>query len=105
LAAAQTKIALLGRVIPLMGGKIRRVTAALAAVLFSALAATFFPGCSSSAQRTERACAQARIGGRVVCLRPHERCERRYERVYRSYGLTCKDDRLRDRSYIGPANP
>ena len=88
-----------------MGGKIRAVAAALAAVLVSALAATIFPGCSSSVQRTQTACARARIAGRVDCLRPQERCERRYERVYRSYGLTCKDGRLRERSYIGPANP
>jgi hypothetical protein len=70
-----------------------------------ALAATIFPGCSSSIQRTQVACARAKVGGKIVCLKPHERCRARYERIYRSYGLTCKESVLRERNYIGPANP
>jgi hypothetical protein len=87
-----------------MGGKIQAMASVFAAA-FVALAATIFPGCSSSVHRTELACARAKIGGKIVCLRPQGRCQARYERIYRSYGLTCKAGALRERSYIGPANP
>ena len=48
---------------------------------------------------------RAKVGGKVVCLRPGERCSSRYERIYRSYGLTCRKGFLRERNFIGPANP
>jgi hypothetical protein len=48
---------------------------------------------------------RAKVGGKVVCLRPRERCSSRYERIYRSYGLTCRKGTLRERNYIGPATP
>jgi hypothetical protein len=44
-------------------------------------------------------------GGKVVCLKPGERCRSSHERIYRSYGLTCRKGILRERTYIGPANP
>jgi hypothetical protein len=75
-----------------------------AAVAATALLATF-PGCSTTVHRSVRACTQAKIGGKVVCLRPGERCRSRYERIYRSYALTCKHGILRDRNFIGPATP
>jgi hypothetical protein len=43
--------------------------------------------------------------GKVVCVKPGERCRARYERIYRSYGLTCRKGALRERNFIGPANP
>jgi hypothetical protein len=72
-------------------------------VLAGLLAA--FPGCSSSVHSSTAACARARVGGTVVCVRPGERCSARYERIYRSYGLTCRKGVLRERNFIGPANP
>lgn len=89
-----------------MGGKIRAMAppAAALAVAASALVAAF-PGCTSSLHSTKVACTRAKVGGRLVCLRPGERCQSRHERVYRSYGVTCKDGRLRERSYIGKPNP
>jgi hypothetical protein len=48
---------------------------------------------------------RARVGGKVVCLKPGVKCSARYERVYRSYGLTCRKGVLRERNFIGPANP
>ena len=77
--------------------------AALAAS--TALLAAMFPGCSTSVQSSKTACARARIGGKVVCVKPGRLCKSRYERIYRSYALTCKGGRLRERNYIGPANP
>jgi hypothetical protein len=91
-----------------MGGKIRGMAppaAALAATVLSALAASSFPGCSTSVHQTVTACTRAKVGGKVVCLRPRERCHARYERIYRSYGLTCRRGILRGRNYMGPANP
>ena len=76
--------------------------AALAATAF--LAASL-PGCSPTYHVTQSVCARARIGGKVVCLKPGRRCTSRYEHVYRSYALTCKKGVLRERNYIGPANP
>ena len=76
-------------------------TAVLAAALFGAA----FPGCSTSVHQTVTACMQARIAGKLVCLRPGERCQSSHERIYRSYALTCRKGVLRDRNYIGPANP
>jgi hypothetical protein len=88
------------------------VRAALAlAVISAAIAAGFVWSCSSqsSGSGTAAACSRARIGGRTVCLKPRMRCEQRYERIYRSYGLTCHAGpdgyRLRQRTYIGPPNP
>jgi hypothetical protein len=76
------------------------------AALFAAtLLLAAFPGCTSSRHSSKAACSQARIEGKTVCLRPRERCHRRYERIYRSYGLTCRKGILRERNYIGPANP
>jgi hypothetical protein len=77
--------------------------AALAAT--AALLAATFPGCSTSTHSSQTACARARIGGKIVCVKRGERCSSRYERIYRSYGLTCKKSVLRERNYIGPANP
>jgi hypothetical protein len=77
--------------------------AALAAT--TALLAATFPGCSTSVQSSKTACVRARIGGKVVCVKPGERCSSRYERIYRSYGLTCRKTVLRERNFIGPANP
>jgi hypothetical protein len=88
-----------------MGGKIRGMVPPAAAALTTALFAATFPGCSTSVHQTVTACARARIGGKIVCLRPRERCQSRYERIYRSYGLTCRKGVLRERNYIGPANP
>jgi hypothetical protein len=69
----------------------------------------FLGSCSKTGSRSAGACAQARVGGKVTCLRPGERCKPGHERVYRSYGLTCKPGagghRLRERTFIAPANP
>ena len=64
-----------------------------------------FPGCTTSGHSSTAACARARVGGKVACLKPGVKCASRYERVYHSYALTCKAGRLRERSYIGPGNP
>jgi hypothetical protein len=64
-----------------------------------------FPGCSTSVHSSTAACMRARVGGKVVCLKPGVKCSARYERVYRSYGLTCRKGVLRERNFIGPANP
>jgi hypothetical protein len=77
----------------------------LAAALGALLLASTFPGCSTSVHQTVTPCMRAKVGGKVVCLAPRQRCAPRYERVYRSYGLTCRKGLLRERSYIGPANP
>jgi len=75
------------------------------------LASGFVGSCSRESSRSgsSGACAQARVGGRSVCLRQGVACRRRYERIYRSYGLTCRlgpaGYKLRERTYIGPANP
>ena len=75
-------------------------------VLSGLLASGFVWSCSSrSSGSRSAACTPARIGGRSVCLEPGLRCEQRYERIYRSYALTCRGDRLRERTYIGPPNP
>jgi hypothetical protein len=87
-----------------MGGKIQAMATVFAAVVV-ALAAGIFPGCSSSVHETQTACARAKVGGKIVCLRAQERCRSRYERIYRSYGLTCRKGVLRERSFIAPANP
>jgi hypothetical protein len=76
-----------------------------AAALGALLLAATFPGCSTTVHQTVTPCTRAKVGGKVVCLAPRERCAARYERVYRSYGLTCRKGVLRERSYIGPANP
>lgn len=77
--------------------------AALAAT--AALLSAAFPGCSTSYHVTQTACARARIGGKIVCVRAGERCSPRYERRYRAYGLTCRKGVLREHNYIGPATP
>src|SRR6266508_1637692 len=52
---------------------------------------------ASSAQ-AEKECAPgaeaARIGGRAVCLRERGRCDERFNRQYRRYGLACLGDQL-----------
>jgi hypothetical protein len=69
----------------------------------------FLGSCSGASSRSAGGCARARVGGRVVCLRAGRACEPGHERVYRSYGLTCKPGaggyRLRERTFIGPPNP
>jgi hypothetical protein len=87
-----------------MGGKIRRMPQ-LAATVGALLLAATFPGCSTTVHQTVTPCRRAKVGGKIVCLAPGRRCSARYERVYRSYGLTCRKGVLRERSYIGPANP
>jgi hypothetical protein len=87
-----------------MGGKMRRMPQ-LAAAFGALLLASLFPGCSTTVHRSATACMRAKVGGKVVCLAPGKRCSARHERVYRSYGLTCRKGVLRERSYIGPANP
>ena len=77
-------------------------TAALGA---TALLLATFPSCSTSVRSSQTACAKARIGGKAVCVKPGERCQSRYERIYRGYALTCRKGVLRERNYIGPANP
>jgi hypothetical protein len=79
------------------------VAAALAAAALFALG--LFQGCSSSSRVTAGPCIEARVGGKAACLGPGKRCSARHERIYRSYGLTCREGVLRQRSYIGPANP
>jgi hypothetical protein len=79
--------------------------AAFAATFVSAFAAGFFPGCSPSLHQTVNSCIRAKVGGKVVCLRPGERCESRHERIYRSYGLTCRNGVLRERNFVAPPNP
>ena len=76
--------------------------AVLAAIAFLAAG---FPGCSTTAHQSVQACAYAKVGGKVVCLGPGQRCQARHERIYRSYALTCRKGVLRERNYIGPANP
>jgi hypothetical protein len=80
------------------------VVTTVATVVVSGLL-TLFAGCSSSNHSSKSACIPARIGGQSVCLKPGVRCKPPQERVYRSYGLTCRKGVLRQRNYIGPANP
>ena len=77
----------------------------ISALAVTVLLAATFPGCSTTMHSSNVACTRARIGGKVVCLKPGERCSSRYERIYRSYALTCRKGVLRERNYIGPANP
>jgi hypothetical protein len=77
--------------------------AALATVALAA--AGLFHGCSPSPRVTVRPCIEARVGGKPACLAPGKRCAARYERVYRSYALTCRKGVLRGRNYIAPPNP
>jgi hypothetical protein len=79
--------------------------ARVSALAATALLAATFPGCSTTMHSSKVACAQARVGGEVVCLKPGQRCNPKHERIYRSYALTCKRGALRERNYIGPANP
>jgi len=82
-----------------------RCTLALA-LLSALLAAGFVWSCSSRTSGSRSAgCTPARVGGRSVCLKPGLRCEQRYEHIYRSYALTCRGGRLREKTYIGPGNP
>jgi hypothetical protein len=92
-------------VAPAPGFRSLLVLAALAIMLGSG----FFGSCSRSSSRSAGGCSQARVGGKLTCLQTGQRCRPGHERVYRSYGLTCKLDaggyRLRERTFIGPANP
>jgi hypothetical protein len=82
---------------------------ALAAV--SILIGSGFIGSCSRGSSSSGAggCERARVGGKLTCLRPGLACGPRHERVYRSYGLTCKAGpdgyRLRERTFIGKPNP
>jgi hypothetical protein len=73
------------------------------------LCSGFVWSCSGASSRSSGGCAIARIGGRTVCLHAGQACKPGHERVYRSYGLTCKLEaggyRLSERYIIGPANP
>ena len=73
------------------------------------LGSGFLGSCSGTSSRSAGACVQARVGGRLTCLETGQRCKPGHERVYRSYGLTCKPRaggyRLRERTFIAPANP
>jgi len=83
----------------------RKEMAPFAAALAGTALLAAFPGCSTTVHQSVRACTEAKIGGKLVCLRPGERCTARHERIYRSYALTCKKGVLRNRNYIGPATP
>jgi hypothetical protein len=91
--------------------RVRKIGPVLALATLSAfLAMGFIGSCSRGSSSTGGGgCARARVGGRVVCLRQGLRCEPRHERVYRSYGLTCRRApdgyRLRERAFVGPPNP
>ena len=91
--------------VPAPGLRSVLVLAALGIMLGSG----FLGSCSGTSTRSAGGCSKARVGGRVVCLRTGQRCTPGYERVYRSYGLTCKPGaggyRLRERIFLGPANP
>ena len=76
--------------------------AVVAAIAFLAAG---FPGCSSYSEQHLTRCSRAKVGGKVVCLGPGQPCQARHEKIYRSYALSCKKGVLRDRNYIGPANP
>jgi hypothetical protein len=69
----------------------------------------FLGSCSGTSSRSAGGCSRARVDGKATCLRAGERCKPAHERVYRSYGLTCKlgagGYRLRERTFIAPANP
>jgi hypothetical protein len=88
-----------------MGGNMRAMPYAAALFAATAVLATSFPGCSSYSEQHVAPCTRANVGGKVVCLGPGQRCSSRHERIYRSYALTCKQGVLRERNYIGPANP
>jgi hypothetical protein len=70
----------------------------------------FLGSCSrGSSSSGTGGCARARVGGKLTCLRTGLACAPHHERVYRSYGLTCKRGpegyRLRERTFIGKPNP
>jgi hypothetical protein len=92
-------------VVPAPGFRSLLVLTALAILLGSG----FLGSCSGTKSRSAGGCSQARVGGEVTCLRTGERCKPGNERVYRSYGLTCKPGaggyRLRERIFSAPANP
>jgi hypothetical protein len=74
------------------------------------LGSGFIGSCSrGSSSSGAGGCERARVGGKLTCLRPGLACGPRHERVYRSYGLTCKAGpdgyRLRERTFIGKPNP
>jgi hypothetical protein len=81
---------------------------AAAAIL---LGCGFLGSCSGKASHSAGGggCSPAQVGGKPTCLQTGQRCKPGHERVYRSYGLTCKPGdggyRLRERTFIGPANP
>jgi hypothetical protein len=90
---------------------VRKIGSLLALATVSAfLASGFIGSCSRGSSSTgSGGCTRARVGGQAVCLRPGLRCQPSHERVYRSYALTCRHGadgyRLRERTFIGPANP
>jgi hypothetical protein len=70
----------------------------------------FIGSCSRGSPSTGGGgCARARVGGKLTCLRTGQACKPGHDRVYRSYGLTCKRGpegyRLRERTFIGKPNP
>jgi streptogramin lyase len=80
----------------------RTIVVAAAAVLGAALLASLAQGqATRTAARNPgaAACASgsvpARIGGRLRCLRPGQRCQKRYARQYRRHGFVCRNGRLR----------
>ena len=91
--------------VPATGFRSLLLLAAVAILLGSG----FLGSCSGRSSRSAGRCTQARVGGKATCLRAGQRCKPGHERVYRSYGLTCKPGaggyRLRERNFIGPANP
>ena len=52
-------------------------------------------GIGTTATACERGSVAARVGGKRVCLRAGNRCEKRYDRQYRKHGFRCVKDRLR----------
>jgi hypothetical protein len=81
----------------------------LLAVVSILLGSGFLWSCSGTSSHSAGACSRARVGGKLTCLRAGAACQPAHERVYRSYGLTCRPAggayRLRERNFIAPANP
>ena len=52
-------------------------------------------GIGTTATACKRGSVAARVGGKRVCLRAGNRCEKRYDRQYRKHGFRCVTGRLR----------
>ena len=76
--------------VPAPGFRSLLVLAALAILLGSG----FLGSCSGTKSRSAGGCSQARVGGKVTCLRTGERCK-----------PGAGGSRLRERIFSAPANP